>query len=103
MKTGHFTTNKNVIKKYLKNEKINKFNIIRQFQNMTKLTAYTPGTDGRVRYSANMFGTVTGRASPSSAKNPFAASKWDRNFIKPSLGNILVYMDYASQEPAIMG
>ena len=103
MKTGHFTTNKNVIKKYLKNEKINKFNIIRQFQNMTKLTAYTPGTDGRVRYSANMFGTVTGRASPSSAKNPFAASKWARNFIKPSLGNILVYMDYASQEPAIMG
>ena len=70
---------------------------------MTKLTSYTPGNDGRVRTSFNMFGTITGRASPSSAKYPFSASKWARNFIKPSFGNWLVYLDYKSQEPGIMG
>ena len=70
---------------------------------MTKLTSYLPGHDGRVRASTNMFGTVTGRASPSSAKHPFSASKWARNFIKPQIGSWLVYIDYSSQEPAIMG
>ena len=70
---------------------------------MTKLTSYAPGYDGRVRTSINMFGTVTGRASPSSAKYPFSASKWARNFIKPSYGSYLVYIDYTSQEPGVMG
>ena len=60
MKSGHFTTNKAVIKDNLDVEDIKKFNIIRTFQNMTKLTSYVPGTDGRVRTSFNMFGTVTG-------------------------------------------
>ena len=50
-----------------------------------------------------MFGTITGRASPSSAKYPFSASKWARNFIKPSYGSWLVYIDYKSQEPGVMG
>ena len=99
MKSGHFTTNKAVIKDNLHVEDIKKFNTIRTFQNMTKLTSYVPGTDGRVRTSFNMFGTVTSRATPSSAKYPFSASKWARNFIKPSYGNNLVYIDYSSQEP----
>ena len=103
MKSGHFTTNKAVIKDNLDVEDIKKFNTIRTFQNMTKLTSYVPGTDGRVRTSFNMFGTVTSRATPSSAKYPFSASKWARNFIKPSYGNNLVYIDYSSQEPGIMG
>ena len=103
MKSGHFTTNKKVIKNHLDNEDIKKFNEIRTFQNMTKLTSYSPGQDGRVRTSINMFGTVTGRASPSSARYPFSASKWARNFIKPSYGSYLVYIDYTSQEPGIMG
>ena len=102
-KTGNFTTNKKIIKQHLDNEEINKFNEIRTLQNMTKLTAYTPGNDGRTRTSFNMFGTLTGRTSPSSSKYVFSASKWARNFIKPSLGNYLVYLDYKSQEPAIMG
>ena len=38
---------------------------------MTKLTAYTPGQDGRTRTSLNMFGTVTGRASPVVMQNLF--------------------------------
>ena len=84
MKSGHFTTNKKYIKQNLHIDDLNKFNEIRTFQNMTKLTSYTPGLDGRCRTSFNMFGTITGRASPSSAKYPFSASKWARNFIKPS-------------------
>ena len=103
MKSGNFTTNKKIIKQNLDNKEIEKFNEIRTLQNMTKLTAYTPGNDGRTRTSFNMFGTVTGRTSPSSSKYVFSASKWARNFIKPSLGNYLVYLDYKSQEPAIMG
>jgi DNA polymerase-1 len=103
MKSGHFTTNKKVIRNNLDCEDIKKFNEIRTFQNMTKLTSYAPGYDGRVRTSINMFGTVTGRASPSSARYPFSASKWARNFIKPSYGSWLVYIDYSSQEPAIQG
>jgi DNA polymerase I-like protein with 3'-5' exonuclease and polymerase domains len=103
MKSGNFTTNKKIIKQNLDNEEIEKFNEIRTLQNMTKLTAYTPGNDGRTRTSFNMFGTVTGRTSPSSSKYVFSASKWARNFIKPGLGNYLVYLDYKSQEPAIMG
>ena len=103
MKSGNFTTNKEVLKNHLHIEDIAKLNEIRTLQNMTKLTSYTPGYDGRVRASTNMFGTVTGRASPSSAKHPFSASKWARNFIKPHIGSWLVYIDYSSQEPAIMG
>jgi len=103
MKSGNFTTNKEVLKDHLDNEDIAKLNEIRTLQNMTKLTSYIPGHDGRVRASTNMFGTVTGRASPSSAKHPFSASKWARNFIKPQIGSWLVYIDYSSQEPAIMG
>ena len=103
MKTGNFTTNKKVIKNHLDCEDIKKFNEIRTFQNMTKLSSYSPGYDGRVRTSLNMFGTVTGRATPSSSRYPFSASKWARNFIKPSYGNWLVYIDYTSQEPGVMG
>ena len=69
MKSGHFTTNKKIIDQYKDEyEEIERFAEIRKLQNMTKLTAYTPGQDGRTRTSLNMFGTVTGRASPSSAK-----------------------------------
>ena len=104
MKSGHFTTNKKIIDQYKDEyEEIERFAEIRKLQNMTKLTAYTPGQDGRTRTSLNMFGTVTGRASPSSAKFVFSASKWARNFIKPAYGTKLVYIDYKSQEPAVMG
>ena len=77
--------NKEVLKDHLHIEDIAKLNEIRTLQNMTKLTSYKPGYDSRVRASTNMFGTVTGRASPSSAKHPFSASKWARNFIKPQI------------------
>ena len=103
LKSGSLSTAKSVIKKYLKVSDIKKLDEIRTLQNMTKLTSYTPSEDGKVRTSFFMFGTVTGRASPSSSKYPFNASKWARNFIKPSMGNVLYYIDYKSQEPAIGG
>ena len=103
MKTGNFTTNKKIIKQHLDNEDISKFNELRNLQNMTKLTSYQPSEDDRTRCNFNMFGTVTGRASPSSSKYVFSASKWARNFIKPPSGSYLVYIDYSSQEPGIMG
>ena len=48
-----------------------------------------------------MFGTITGRTTPSTAKYPFNSSKWFRNVIKPSWGNYLVYADYKSQEAGV--
>ena len=103
LKTGNYTTNSRVLKNFLHIPDIAKLNEIRTFLNMTKLTNYEPGYDGRARTSLFMFGTVTGRTSPSTAKYVFNSSKWARNFIKPSYGNKLVYIDYASQEPAIQG
>ena len=103
LKTGNYTTNKKVVKNFLHIPDIAKLNEIRTFLNMTKLTNYEPGHDGRARTSLFMFGTVTGRATPSTAKYVFNSSKWARNFIRPSFGNKLVYIDYASQEPAIQG
>ena len=103
MKSGNFTTNKSKLKDNLHIEDIAKLYEVRTLQNLTKLTSYAPGIDGKVRTSFNMFGTVTGRASPSSSRYPFSAGKWARNFIKPSFGSWLVYLDYASQEPGVMG
>jgi len=60
--------------------------------------------DGRYRpYGVfKMFGTHTGRCAPSS-KWVFGTAKWGRNFMKPSFGNVLVYLDYKSEEPFIIG
>jgi len=103
MKSGNYTTNKNKLKDNLHIKDIAKLYEVRTLQNLTKLTSYAPGDDGKVRTSFNMFGTVTGRASPSSSRYPFSAGKWARNFIKPSFGSWLVYLDYSSQEPGVMG
>ncbi len=103
LKSGTYSTAKSVIKKYLHVPDIKKLDEIRTLLNMTKLSSYTPSNDGRSRTSLFMFGTVTGRATPSTAKYPFNASKWARNFIKPALGTKLYYIDYSSQEPAIQG
>jgi len=103
MKNGNFTTNKNYLRKFLRIPFIKKLMEIRTFQNMTKLVNYKIGDDGRARTSLNFFNAITGRATPSSSYYPFGGPKWVRNFIKPSWGNYLVYIDYVSQEPAIMG
>ena len=67
-----------------------------------KLAAYQISEDGRYRPDNGFkpFGTHTGRCSPSS-KWIFGTSKWGRNFMKPSFGNVLVYLDYKSEEPFV--
>jgi len=103
LKSGFFTTNDKVVKKFENDHpQIKEFRQLRKLLNTTKLTNYILHSDGRVRTQLNMFGTLTGRCSPSTAKYPFNASKWARNFIKPSWGEKLFYIDYAAQEPAIM-
>jgi|TARA_B100000315_G_C14559463_1_gene579788 DNA polymerase I-like protein with 3'-5' exonuclease and polymerase domains len=104
LKSGFYTTNDKVVKKFQEEHtKIKEFRQMRKLLNTTKLTNYILGADGKVRTSLNMFGTLTGRCSPSTAKYPLNASKWARNFIKPSWGEKLYYIDYVAQEPAIMG
>ena len=104
LKSGFFTTNDKVVKRFEEDHpKVKEFRQLRKLLNTTKLTNYILHPDGRVRTQLNMFGTLTGRCSPSTAKYPFNASKWARNFIKPSWGEKLFYIDYSAQEPAIMG
>lgn len=101
LKTGAYSADKKTIKRFIDVPEIKKFHHIKQFLNMTRLTNYVPCSDGRVRTSLFMFGTITGRTTPSTAKYPFNSSKWFRNVIKPSWGNYLVYADYKSQEAGV--
>ena len=70
--------------------------------NSTKLAEYIISEDGRYRPKGGfrMFGTHTGRCAPSS-KWIFGTAKWGRNFMKPSYGNALCYLDFKSEEPFI--
>ena len=103
LNSGRYSADVKTIQRFIDVPEIKKFSEIKSFLNMTKLSAYTPGGDGRVRTSLMMFGTVTSRTTPSTAKYPFNSSRWARNFMKPSWGSVLVYCDYKSQEPAIQG
>ena len=102
-KSGHFSTDKNIIKKFSHIPDIKKIAEIKKFIDMTKLSFFNVGADGRARAPVHLFGTITGRTTTSSKLSPFGGPRWVRNFIKPSWGNYLVYMDYVSQEPAVMG
>ena len=81
---------------------IKKLKRIFNLLNSAKLAEYIISEDGRYRpYGGfKMFGTHTGRCAPSS-KWIFGTAKWGRNFMKPSFGNCLVYLDYKSEEPFI--
>ena len=103
LKSGHFTANDDVVKRYEhRHPLIKEFRQLNKLLNTTKLSFYKVGHDGRVRADFNMFGTITSRCTPSSSKYPLNASKWVRNFIKPSWGTVLYYLDYKAQEPGIM-
>ena len=67
--------------------------------NSAKLAEYSISEDGRYRPKNGFrpFATHTGRCAPSS-KWIFGTAKWGRNFMKPSYGCALVYLDYKSQE-----
>jgi len=66
----------------------------------TKLGLQFPvGKDGRSRVHFWDFGTVTGRCSPSSSKFVIAGgSPAFRHLVKPREGEVLVEMDWSSQE-----
>lgn len=104
LRSGNFTTNDDVVKRFEEDHPlIKKFRQLNKLLNTTKLGFYSPSEDGRVRASLNGFGSITSRCQPSNAKFPLGASKWTRNFIKPSWGYELWYLDYTAQEPAIAG
>jgi len=104
LRSGNFTTNDDVVKRFEEDHPlIKKFRQLNKLLNTTKLSFYSPSEDGRVRAKLNGFGSITSRCQPSNAKFPLGASKWTRNFIKPSWGSELWYLDYIAQEPAIAG
>ena len=85
LNSGKYKKDKKTVSRFAeRNDNVKTFQRIKSYLNMSRLTAYEPGFDGRVRASINMFGTITGRASPSTSKYPLNAGKWFRNMIKPS-------------------
>ena len=102
-KTGTLVKDKKVIEKFSHIKEIKTYQKIKYFLNLTKLSSLTPGHDGRARCSFNMFGTETGRCTPSSASFVFGGPAWVRNFIKPGWCNWCAYLDYSQQEVAIQG
>jgi DNA polymerase I-like protein with 3'-5' exonuclease and polymerase domains len=63
-----------------------------------KLIGFTVGPDNRNRCSLNMFGSVTGRNQPSSARYLWGPSTWMRGLLKPEEGRAIGYCDWSSQE-----
>ena len=102
-KSGKLRTDKKYIEKFLYLDDFKTYKVIKDLMNITRLAIFNPSPDGKLRCSWNMFGTETGRCSPSSSQNIFGGSKWQRAFIKPSWGSCLVYLDYEQQELAIAG
>lgn len=60
------------------------------------------GPDGRNRTMLSQFQARTGRNQPSTTKFAFGPSKWTRSFIRPAPGMQLNYLDWRSQEIAIV-
>ena len=102
-KTNELVKDKKVIAKFSTNKEIKIYQKIKYLLNLTELSMFKPGRDGRMRTSFNMFGTETGRCTPSTRDFVFSGPGWVRNFIKPSWGNWCAYLDYSQQEVAIQG
>ena len=102
-KSGKLRSDKKYIEKFLHLDDFKTYKVIADLRNITKLAIFNPGHDWRLRCSWKMFATETGRCSPSSSQNIFGGSKWQRAFIKPPMGSMLVYLDYEQQELAVAG
>ena len=70
---------------------------ISSFKNL-KLTI---GQDGRNRFMQSPFGTITGRNTPSNAKNIYGAPKWMRLLIQPPKGYGMAYCDWSGNEVGV--
>ena len=66
-----------------------------------RLSSLTVGADGRNRTLLGVFGSKTGRNTPSNSKLIFGPSAWLRSLIRPAPGTSLAYIDFSSQEVAI--
>ena len=65
----------------------------------TKSTIFdSMGSDSRVRYYANIYGSATGRSQPSSTSFIFLKSKWLRSMIQAPKGYAIIACDYVSEE-----
>ena len=102
-KTGELVKDKKVIAKFSTNKEIKIYQKIKYLLNLTELSMFKPGRDGRMRTSFNMFGTETGRCTAATNTFVFGGPAWVRNFIKPGWGNWCAYLDYSQQEVAIQG
>ena len=56
------------------------------------------GRDNRNRCLLSMFGTITGRNTPSSKRFIFGPATWIRGLIRPEPGTALAYVDFSQQE-----
>ncbi len=106
-KTNKLRTDKKyldkIIKKFPELLDFQIFKQIKQLKAYTKLSVFNPCADGKLRCSWNMFGTETGRCTPSTNANIFGGAKWQRCLIKPGFGYVMFYLDYEQQELAIQG
>jgi len=102
-KTGELVKDKKIIAKFTHIKDIRIYQKIKYFINLTELSMFKPGADGRMRTPFHMFGTETGRCTASTSEFVFGGPGWVRNFIKPGWGNWCVYLDYSQQEVAIQG
>jgi len=100
--TGMLSTKEKIIFNFAQeNKDVDEFYFCDEFVNSQKLKGYVVGPDKRARTNLNMFGTSSGRANPSTSRNPFNASKYMRNILKPDPDHAYIYADYVQQEPGI--
>jgi DNA polymerase I len=72
------------------------------FESTKNVGLLSIGPDGRNRAMLSQFRARTGRNQPSTTKFAFGPSKWTRSFIRPAPGMQLDYLDWRSQEIAIV-
>jgi DNA polymerase family A len=66
-----------------------------------RLNDLSVGNDGRNRALLGPYGSKTARNQPSNSRYVFGPAKWTRFLIAPPPGRVLIYRDYAQQEPQI--
>lgn len=101
-KTGKAVTDDRTLYRWQEvNEKIKLYRNAKFIINSKKLRGVCIGKDGRSRTSLKLFGTITGRANPSTTLSPFGAPRRMRNLIGTDKEHLLVYVDWKSQEAVI--
>ena len=101
-KSGQYSTSKATFDKFKGvHPKLTLFREVKRILESDQVAGFCVGNDGRSRGLQRFRSTITGRAASSSTNNPFMSARWTRNLIKADEGKVLVYIDYAHQEPCI--